>query len=252
MNDSVDKILPDSDFELVSREVASRLGVAPGRVPRDSTIGDVLIQTVARQESWCSPLVVAGPFEIFDFTGGYDANRQLQCLFGLGRFDEDRVGMYETDLFRGEVPRTIHMGLDIGAAEGTPIFSPFGAVVFGSEYLPAEGDYGGTLILKLKSSVEIFVLLGHLSKATVARWSQGDSVVCGELLGWLGGKTENGGWNPHLHWQLSWLQPVKVDLPGAVAGRDRDFARRVFSDPTGVLDLVLGGTRGKGPVRSVP
>ena len=37
----------------------------------------------------------------------------------IGRYDEDRKGMYTQELFGGE--RTIHVGLDIGAPAQTPI-----------------------------------------------------------------------------------------------------------------------------------
>lgn len=242
MNTRNDEIFPPSGFEWAPGDLTKALGVAPGFIPVDRKLGDRMLRDTAREESWCSPLVIAGPFEVFDFTRGYNPNRELKCLFGLGRYDEDRRGMYETELFQGPEPRTVHVGLDIGAAEGTPIFSPYAAVVVGAEHLPAAGDYGGTVVLKLQSSLEIFVLFGHLSKATVCRWKSGDEVQRGELVGWLGGKSENGGWNPHLHWQFSWLRPLSVDLPGAVKPTDRALAVRIFSDPGLALEHAVGGT----------
>ena len=41
--------------------------------------------------------------------------------FTIGRYDEDRKGMYTQALFGGE--RTIHVGLDIGGPVHTPIFA---------------------------------------------------------------------------------------------------------------------------------
>ena len=58
----------------------------------------------------------------------------------------------------------------------------------------------------------------------------------GEELATLGDKDVNGGWNPHLHFQLSWIKPVTFDLPGTVNNRDRAAALRAFPDPR----LVLG------------
>ena len=42
-----------------------------------------------------------------------------QYEYTVGRYDEDRRGMYTQDLFGGE--RTIHVGLDIGGPVQTPI-----------------------------------------------------------------------------------------------------------------------------------
>ncbi len=221
----------------IDSNAAQILGVEGGTVVAAPLTGRAIAQT------WSSPLVIAGACEVFDFSKGYDANRKLTAPYGIGRYDEDRRGMYETELFKSEeVPRTIHMGIDIGAAEGTPVFAPFDSVVAGSEFLAADGDYGGTVILESTGEGDVvFSLLGHLSRISQARWRQGDRVGRGDLIGWLGSKKENGGWNPHLHWQLSLLRPLRVDLPGAVRPAQRELARTIFPDPTEILKISVGG-----------
>jgi hypothetical protein len=52
----------------------------------------------------------------------------------------------------------------------------------------------------------------------------------------VGDRHENGGWNPHLHFQLSRVAPDVPDMPGAVCAADRDDALRRYPDPR----LVLG------------
>lgn len=225
------------NLTVVSRDAASGLGVHGGEIRADQSDEHLL----AKARSWCAPLVIAGTSEIFDFTKGYDPGRQLHASFGIGRYDEDRVGMYESDLFQGQAPedrRTIHMGLDIGAMEGTPVFAPSAGTILGTAKRTEAGDYGGTIVL---ASDGLFSLLGHLSLASADRWKPGDLVMCGQLLGWLGSKAENGGWNPHLHWQISRLKPLEIDLPGAVSPRNRALARKVFPDPTGLLRVAIGG-----------
>ncbi len=221
----------------------AQLGVREAVLPHSTSL--TALSEAAR--SWCAPLVIAGASEVFDFTKGYDAGRKLTAPFGIGRYDEDRVGMYETSLFKGQAPedrRTIHMGLDIGAAEGTPVFSPFNGEIFGTAKRTEAGDYGGTVIVKGSTAgAAIFSLLGHLSFASADRWKAGDRVECGQLLGWLGSKKENGGWNPHLHWQLSRLEPLELDLPGAVSAKNRSLAREIFPDPTDLLRAAIGGWR---------
>ena len=58
----------------------------------------------------------------------------------------------------------------------------------------------------------------------------------GDVIGWVGDRTENGGWNPHLHFQLSRVQPTTHDLPGVVSQEDRAWAMTAYPDPR----LVLG------------
>ena len=49
---------------------------------------------------------------------------------------------------------------------------------------------------------------------------------------------ENGGWNPHLHFQLSRVAPKNYDLPGVVSLADRELATRVFPDPRYILGEI--------------
>lgn len=200
---------------------------------------------------WVSPVVPRGQFEIFDFTTGYDAKRQLKFDFGIGRYDEDRVGMYNADFFNSTDPearRTIHMGLDLGAPAGTPVFSPVAAKLVGTDFLDREGDYGGTIVLECTAPESancppLYMLFGHLAKESLRHIESVREIRAGHLLAWLGEPQENGGWNPHLHWQLSWFRPVKIDLPGAVSGRYREKAKTVFPDPTELLSQAIGGWR---------
>ncbi len=202
-----------------------------------------------RRSPWVSPVVPRGSFEIFDFTKGYDANRKLKADFGLGRYDENRVGMYSADFFKGTEPansRTIHMGVDLGAPVGTPCFAPLAASLHGASFLDRKGDYGGTVILECKvppslNCPVLYMLFGHLSKASVSYAKSLEEIHPGDLIGWLGGSHENGGWNSHLHWQLSWGRPSEIDLPGAVSENNREMAKLFFPDPTPLLKVAIGG-----------
>lgn len=208
-----------------------------------------------RLTPWVSPVVPRGDFEVFDFTSGYDSKRKLKFDFGLGRYDEDRVGMYNADFFKSGDPvakRTIHMGLDLGAPAGTPVFSPVAATLSGTNFLDREGDYGGTIVLECVPPKELncpplYMLFGHLAKDSLRHVQSvgglSGEIRAGDLIGWLGEPFENGGWNPHLHWQLSWSRPLKIDLPGAVSALDRDSAKLVFPDPTALLTKAIGGWR---------
>ena len=64
----------------------------------------------------------------------------------------------------------------------------------------------------------------------------GDMVKEGDVIAWFGAFEENGGWEPHLHFQLSLIEPETHDMPGVVAPEDRDQALKDYPDPR----LVLG------------
>jgi murein DD-endopeptidase MepM/ murein hydrolase activator NlpD len=64
----------------------------------------------------------------------------------------------------------------------------------------------------------------------------GVRVRSGETIAWVGDRTENGGWPPHLHFQLSYERPERADLPGVVTAAERELALLRYPDPR----LVLG------------
>ena len=175
-------------------------------------------------------------YEVYDFSKGYDPERMRSSAYGIGRYDEKRAGMYTTDLFK-EGARDIHVGIDIAAPAGTEVHAFYAGEIFMTGINPAEGDYGGTVITQHQlGECTLWALHGHLSHASARARKTGDRFAAGDVIAWLGEKSENGGWNPHLHFQLSWERPQKCDLPGVVGDKDRSRALAVYPDPR----LVLG------------
>lgn len=176
-------------------------------------------------------------YEVYDFTQGYDPHRALSSAYGIGRYNERRVGMYKTELFSREPEaRDIHVGIDIAAPIGTAVHAFYDGIVYMAGINPADGDYGGTLITEHRLGDRvIWALHGHLSHASVQKWRSGTSIQKGQVIAEIGDRHENGGWNPHLHFQLSWLRPERCDLPGAVSERNREQALLDFPDPRNVL-----------------
>ena len=177
-------------------------------------------------------------YEVFDFTQGYDPNRE-RMTYGVGKYDENRVGMYTTDQFSpgAQDARTIHIGIDIAAPIETPVMSFYEGEIYLTGINGAAGDYGGTLITKHKlGDRDIYALFGHLAHRSLDGKKSGQKIKKGEIIAFVGAPAENGGWNPHLHFQLSWRKPEVCDLPGTVSLKDRDEALRLYPDPR----LVLG------------
>ena len=180
-------------------------------------------------------IVLPEVYELYDFTAGYDPGRELAHPYGIGRYDEVRPGMYLGEQFEGV--RNIHMGIDIGCPAGEPVHAFYAGTIFKLGHNALPYDYGPTIITRHEWLGQVvFALHGHLSTASLERWQAGDAFDAGDLLAHVGEQHENGGWNPHLHFQLSRVEPKTHDLPGAVSAQDRAQARLDFPDPR----LVLG------------
>lgn len=182
-------------------------------------------------------------YEVFDFTGGYDPARALASPYGVGRYDEKRRGMYVAELFVGGPTegaggaRDVHVGIDLGAPVGEPVHAFWHGEIHRLANNAAPGDYGPTLVTHhVIGGRHLWALFGHLSARSLEGRVEGAAIARGEVLGWVGDRHENGGWNPHVHVQLSLVCPDVADLPGAVRDADREQALRIYPDPR----LVLG------------
>ena len=174
-------------------------------------------------------------YEIRDFTTSNYGPSEYE--FDIGRYDELRPGMYATDLFSDG--RFLHIGIDIGAPVGTPCMAFDDGEISHFGYNPADGDYGYVIITKhLVREHTIWALYGHLSGDSIQGKQVGQKVTRGEVIGWMGDKHENGGWEPHLHFQLSLDEPETHDMPGVVSPEDRDWALQKYPDPRVVLGPI--------------
>lgn len=174
-------------------------------------------------------------YDVRDFTTMDNANRVPTHPFSVGKYDEDRVGMYTQELFEGL--RTVHMGIDIGTPIHTPIHAFWEGTIFAFGWNEAEGDYGHVIVTEhTLQGVRLWALYGHLSAASITGKHVGKRIRRGEVLGSVGDEHENGGWPPHLHFQLSYVQPTTHDMPGVVSPKERLEALEKYPDPR----LVLG------------
>ena len=138
--------------------------------------------------------------------------------------------MYTAPLFEGQ--RTVHMGIDLGGPVGTPVHAFFDGTVHDLANHQADGDYGPTLITRHQlGDTILYALHGHLSAQSLDDKKRGQVVKRGECLGWLGSEEENGGWPPHVHFQLSLVAPENCDYPGVVAPKRRGIRLNALPGP---------------------
>lgn len=147
--------------------------------------------------------------------------RKYPGHFLAGGYGEAR-SFYASDAFSfegnsGKEYRTIHLGLDVWLPENSAIHAPLSGRIVGFQDNNHPRDYGPTIIMEHEYPEGMFYsLYGHLSRKTLALHRLGDKVQKGQLLAWTGASDENGGWSPHLHFQIMLdLLGHEHDFPGA-------------------------------------
>ena len=158
---------------------------------------------------------------------------------GIGGYGEVRSLYSRSDLFEGEEPRTIHLGLDIWASAGTPVFAPFDGIIHSFDNRNYHGDYGPVIILEHDlAGKKLFSLYGHLSTDSLEGKAIDQTIKQGEEFAWFGAYHENFHWPPHLHFQLMWdIQGYKGDYPGVCKASEAKQYLANCPDPRPLLDI---------------
>ncbi|WP_304196397.1 peptidoglycan DD-metalloendopeptidase family protein [Flavobacterium alvei] len=156
--------------------------------------------------------------------GGYNEVRNLykqSSLFGDGQADE----------------RNIHIGMDLWIKAGTPVLAAIDGIVYGFDYNAGKGNYGPTIILKHNLENHFFyTLYGHLSIESIQNIEIGSFFKKGQQLATLGDSTVNGGYSPHLHFQIiKNIEDNFSDYPGVCNQKDLKYYLENCPDP----DLLL-------------
>ena len=179
----------------------------------------------------CSPADYAAPLQQ-QLGGG---------KIGIGLYSEVRP-IYRRALFAvtPHERRSVHLGIDLFAPAGTPIYAPLDGIIHSLQDHRGEQDYGPTLILRHQAAEQekpFFTLYGHLSPAALTRWQVGQSVSAGELLAHIGNYPRNGNWPPHLHFQIV-LDLLDDDhFPGVCTPRLRTLFTSLSPNPNLILRL---------------
>jgi len=164
------------------------------------------------------------------------------AVFGVGRYDEAR-GIYNAPQFAAnsnptDERRTVHLGIDLFVEPGAAIHAPSAGEVHLLANNAAPLDYGPLVILKHSTGdEEFFTLYGHLGTETLARLRVGQSIARGEAFARVGAIHENGGWPPHLHFQVILdLLELEADFPGVALPSQRKVWTSLSPNP----NLLLG------------
>lgn len=169
--------------------------------------------------------------------------------FLAGGYLEAR-SFYASDAFSfegnsGKEYRTLHLGLDVWLPAQSAIHAPLAGRIVGFKDNDFKRDYGPTIILEHSyPKGKFYTLYGHLSRQTLTIHQLGDWVEPGQLLAWVGEPTENGGWSPHLHFQITHdLLNKQHDFPGACRPIELAVMRSVCPNPMLLFNDTVSGSK---------
>lgn len=170
--------------------------------------------------------------------------KQSSAAVGVGRYDEPRL-LYTSALFGKsgnptDERRTVHIGIDLFVPAGSRVHAPLDGVLHAIADNKAPLDFGPVVILRHATgdAGEFFTLYGHLSRESLKTLSVGQPVRKGQVFSTIGTAQENGGWPPHLHFQLiADLLDLDEDFPGVARASERPVWTSLCPDPNVLLGI---------------
>ena len=162
------------------------------------------------------------------------------CRYGIGGYMELRTIYDNREQFEtsGE-QRQLHLGIDIWADAGTPVYAPLNGEVHSFQDNAHFGDYGPTIIFKHQiGKLTFYSLYGHLNRECLTSLYVGKPIQSGQHIANFGTAEVNGGWPPHLHFQLILdMEDWVGDFPGACRNSDKELYLKNIPDPALLLQF---------------
>ncbi|ALI99856.1 peptidoglycan DD-metalloendopeptidase family protein [Rufibacter tibetensis] len=164
--------------------------------------------------------------------------QQKKATIGVGGYFENRVIYRRSEHFDTSTEgRSVHLGVDIWAPAGIPIYAPLEGTVHSFQDNANFGDYGPTILLQHElEGIPFYTLYGHLSRTSLDGLSAGKRISAGEQVATMGPYPENGDWPPHLHFQvMTDLLGKSGDFPGVCAPSEEGYYRQICLDPNIII-----------------
>jgi 4-aminobutyrate aminotransferase-like enzyme len=162
---------------------------------------------------------------------------------GIGQYNEARYLNTTSEFPSDDDPtneyRTIHLGIDLFAPAESPVYAPMDGIVHAYTEKSSHKDYGHVILLEHKSDQHptFYTLYGHLGRSSLDNLRIGQTILKGGKFASLGHSNVNGGWTPHLHFQIiTDLLELDCNFPGIVSPKHRSIWLNLCPDP----NLILG------------
>ena len=146
---------------------------------------------------------------------------------------------YEIFTERGVENRTTHLGVDFWVNEKTPINSIEDGTIKIITNDKTRKGYGGLIIIEHSlGNLKFYSLYGHLTDQKKSKLKVGDFVEKGGKIAEIGSVKENGGWSPHLHFQIMLtLLDYKNDFPGVCLESEKKVWSSICPNPSLILNI---------------
>lgn len=164
--------------------------------------------------------------------------RETGSRYGIGGYMEHRTLYARSALFdTDDEPRRLHLGVDIWAEAGMPVYAPLDGIVHSFKDNNNFGDYGPTIILQHDlDGLALYTLYGHLSRESLSGLIAGWRIAKNQQIARLGDIEENGNWPPHLHFQLMFdMEGMVGDYPGVARFSEKNKYIQNMPDPNLIL-----------------
>lgn len=158
--------------------------------------------------------------------------------YGIGGYMEHRTIYARSKHFdTSDEPRRLHLGVDIWADAGTPVYAPLDGIIHSFQDNNNFGDYGPTIILQHDlNGLILYSLYGHLSRNSLQGLAVGQHISKDQQIAAFGTVSENGSWPPHLHFQLMFDMEGKMgDYPGVARFSEKEHWLQNIPDPNLIL-----------------
>lgn len=159
--------------------------------------------------------------------------KENNAFIAHGGYLEQRALYRKNARFQTGITRDIHLGIDLWAPAGTSVHAVMDGVIHSFAHNNDAGNYGPTLILEHHwNGTKLYSLYGHLAVSDMKNWMVGLRFRESELIATLGTPQENGGYSPHLHFQLMTdMKDYRGDFPGVAAQEELAGYKNVILDP---------------------
>ncbi len=165
-----------------------------------------------------------------------------KAKIAYGGYNEERNLYKKSFIFNDNETqeRNIHIGVDLWIKAGTTILAAVDGTIHSFNFNTGLGNYGPTIILEHQIEKHIFyTLYGHLSVESIENIEIGDTIKKGKAFATLGDASVNGGYAPHLHFQIiNDIQDNFGDYPGVCSKKDLPFYLKNCPDPNLLLKIT--------------
>jgi 4-aminobutyrate aminotransferase-like enzyme/Ser/Thr protein kinase RdoA (MazF antagonist) len=170
--------------------------------------------------------------QLADAEVGVGRYREARLIYTAGHFEVQTDDMPET--------RSVHLGLDLYMPAGSRIYAPLDGKVHSFNNNRTPLDYGPTIITEHQTGdgETFYTLYGHLSPDSLNGLKIGMPVGKGQPLARIGDTDVNGGWPPHLHFQIiTDMLGEQGNFPGSARPSQRDIWLAISPDPNILLGI---------------